>query len=98
MPNYDCHSLDLNRSDSLNLLRDQPYRVEYAKSNRASCKACKGKIDKDELRLAKMVRNPRFDGVSPHWFHFDCFFQKNKPKSIGDIGHLSEQRKMRKHV
>jgi len=27
------------------------YLVEYAKSNRAGCKVCKGKIDKDELRI-----------------------------------------------
>ena len=35
---------------------DLPYRSEYAKSGRASCKTCKAKIDKGELRLAAMVQ------------------------------------------
>ena len=35
---------------------DLPFRAEYAKSNRAACKACKNKIDKSELRLAVMVQ------------------------------------------
>lgn len=35
---------------------DLPYRGEYAKSGRASCKTCKTKIDKGELRLAAMVQ------------------------------------------
>ena len=35
---------------------DLPFRAEYAKSNRSSCKKCKDKIDKEELRLAVMVQ------------------------------------------
>ena len=35
---------------------DLPFQAEYAKSNRASCKACKEKIDKDSLRIARMVQ------------------------------------------
>ena len=35
---------------------DLPYRSEYAKSGRASCKACKGIISKDTLRMAQMVQ------------------------------------------
>ena len=30
---------------------DFPYSVEPAKSNRAACKVCKQKIDKDALRI-----------------------------------------------
>lgn len=37
-------------------LVDLPYRAEYAKSNRSSCKGCKSKIEKDHLRLAVMVQ------------------------------------------
>lgn len=33
-----------------------PFRVEYAKSGRASCKSCKGNIGKDDLRLAKITQ------------------------------------------
>jgi len=35
---------------------DLPFSAEYAKSNRASCKACGDKIAKDILRLAVMVQ------------------------------------------
>ena len=36
--------------------QELPYRAEYAKSGRASCKACKGLISKDILRMAHMVQ------------------------------------------
>jgi hypothetical protein len=35
---------------------DLPYRAEYAKSGRASCKGCKNPIAKETLRLAVMVQ------------------------------------------
>ena len=35
---------------------DSDFKAEYAKSNRASCKMCKGGINKDTLRLAIMVQ------------------------------------------
>ena len=35
---------------------DLPFRAEYAKSGRASCKACKTTIEKGALRLAVMVQ------------------------------------------
>ena len=35
---------------------DLPFSAEYAKSNRASCKACRDNIEKDTLRLAVMVQ------------------------------------------
>jgi len=71
---------------------DLPFRAEYAKSNRSSCKACKAKIDKDELRLAAMVQSPMFDGKVPNWFHAKCFFGRNRPKAVGDIGHYDALR------
>jgi len=76
----------------LNLRADLPFRVEYAKSNRSSCKGCKNKIEKDELRLAKMVKNFKFDGLMANWYHFDCFFEKNKLKSTADIAHFNDLR------
>ena len=36
--------------------KDLPYRSEYAKSGRSSCKACKESIGKAQLRLAVMVQ------------------------------------------
>lgn len=41
---------------------DLQYKTEYAKSNRSSCKACKGVISKETLRMARMVQAPNFDG------------------------------------
>ena len=35
---------------------DLPYRAEYAKSGRASCKGCRNPIAKESLRLAVMVQ------------------------------------------
>lgn len=37
-------------------MTDLPFRVEYAKSGRAGCKACKENIAKDSLRLASIVQ------------------------------------------
>ncbi|XP_044593172.1 poly [ADP-ribose] polymerase [Cotesia glomerata] len=80
-----------------------PYRVEYAKSGRASCKSCKGNIAKDVLRLAKITQSPFHDGVITSWFHPDCFFAKTKPKTIGDIANFDnikweDQEVIRKRV
>ncbi|XP_057363781.1 poly [ADP-ribose] polymerase 1 isoform X3 [Manis pentadactyla] len=54
---------------------DKLYRVEYAKSGRASCKKCGDSIAKDSLRMAIMVQSPMFDGKVPHWYHFSCFWK-----------------------
>nr|KAF6279966.1 poly(ADP-ribose) polymerase 1 [Myotis myotis] len=54
---------------------DKLYRVEYAKSGRASCKKCSESIPKDALRMAIMVQSPMFDGKVPHWYHFSCFWK-----------------------
>ncbi|CAH3043259.1 unnamed protein product [Pocillopora meandrina] len=64
---------------------DLPFKAEYAKSNRSSCKSCKDNISKDSLRLAKMLQSPHFDGKIPHWFHYNCFFKKIKVKASSDI-------------
>ena len=37
-----------------------PFRTEYAKSNRSACKLCKNNINKDSLRMAKMVQVSNF--------------------------------------
>ncbi|XP_050521530.1 poly [ADP-ribose] polymerase [Daktulosphaira vitifoliae] len=65
-----------------------PYRAEYAKSNRSKCKGCKIGIEKEHLRLAVMVQSPVFDGKQPNWYHFNCFFAKQRPKTIDDIAHI----------
>ncbi|XP_022914189.2 poly [ADP-ribose] polymerase [Onthophagus taurus] len=64
---------------------DLPYRAEYAKSGRASCKGCKSAIGQGTLRLAVMIQSPKFDGKQPNWYHHMCFFTKQRPKSVDDI-------------
>ncbi|CAM1297366.1 PARP1 (predicted), partial [Pycnogonum litorale] len=81
-----------NRFCSIMSSSDLPFRVEYAKSGRASCKGCRQKIDKDSLRLARMVQSPMFDGKIPNWYHEDCFFPKAKVENFTDIAHLDSLR------
>ncbi|XP_071539623.1 poly [ADP-ribose] polymerase 1 [Panulirus ornatus] len=69
-----------------------PYRAEYAKSGRASCRGCKENIGKDSLRLAVMVQSPMFDGKVPHWYHQMCFFGKQRPRTVADIAHFDSLR------
>ena len=42
--------------------QDIGFAAEYAKSDRAGCKLCKGSISKSSLRLAILVQSPFFDG------------------------------------
>lgn len=71
---------------------DLPYRAEYAKSARASCKGCKSNIGKDTLRLAVLVQSPAFDGKITQWYHYTCFFGKQRPKTVDDIQHFESLR------
>lgn len=65
---------------------DLGFQAEYAKSGRSSCKACKGLIAQDSLRLAIMVQSPHFDGKMATWFHFKCFWKRAKScKNVDDI-------------
>jgi len=71
---------------------DLPFMAEYAKSGRASCKQCKGNIAKESLRLAVMIQSPKFDGKMPNWYHFACFFGRNRIKTVADIKHFDQLR------
>lgn len=35
-----------------------------------------------------IFQSPAFDGVVPKWYHYICFFAKQKPKAVGDIENL----------
>ncbi|KAG1354900.1 putative Poly [ADP-ribose] polymerase [Cocos nucifera] len=74
----------------------KPWKAEYAKSGRSSCKSCKNSIGKDELRLGKMVTATQFDGFMPvrvstkpegqgsrglAWHHVNCFIEMS-PSTI----------------
>ncbi|CAH2266923.1 jg8828 [Pararge aegeria aegeria] len=71
-------------------MTDLPYQAEYAKSGRASCKACKQKIDQGTLRIAIMVQSAFHDGKQPNWHHEECFFKKKSPGSIVEIANFNK--------
>ncbi|XP_061405854.1 poly [ADP-ribose] polymerase 1 [Lethenteron reissneri] len=84
-------------------MADKPFKAEYAKSSRASCKKCGGNIEKDCLRLAVMVQSPRFDGKVPQWHHFQCFWKRARPLTQADVDGFSELRsadqdRIKKHI
>lgn len=54
---------------------EKPFAVELAKTGRAKCKKCKCPIDKDTLRLAKLMSNPFGEGKIKAWHHVTCLFE-----------------------
>ncbi|XP_045476571.1 DNA ligase 3 [Harmonia axyridis] len=72
---------------------EKEFCVEIAKQGRATCKKCKQKCLKDEIRIAKLVHNPFGDGKMKSWHHLECMFEtflKQRPttkriESIDDI-------------
>ena len=71
-------------------------QVEYAKTNRSTCKKSKQKIEKGEIRIGKMVENNYSDEVMkmPQWHKVGPFFEMmskmrkstKKPETIQDFG------------
>ncbi|KAK9083399.1 hypothetical protein Scep_029870 [Stephania cephalantha] len=82
----------------------KPWKVEYAKSSRSSCKTCKTPIEKEKLRIGKMVQATQFDGFMPMWNHADCILKKAKQiKSTEDVEGIDslrweDQQKIRKYT
>ncbi|XP_047982400.1 poly [ADP-ribose] polymerase 1 isoform X2 [Salvia hispanica] len=82
----------------------KPWKAEYAKSSRSSCKTCKRSIDKETLRLGKMVQASQFDGFMPMWNHASCILRKAKQiKLVDDVEGLEslrwdDQQRIRKYV
>lgn len=69
--------------------------IEYAKRGTAGCKKCKQKIEKQALRIGKIVPNPFSDsgGEMKQWFHVECIFEqlsrsRATTKKIEDAGDL----------
>ncbi|GCC19371.1 hypothetical protein chiPu_0021057 [Chiloscyllium punctatum] len=51
------------------------FAVEYAKSNRSTCKGCSEKIEKDTVRVSKKMidaEKPQL-GMIDRWYHPACF-------------------------
>ncbi|XP_051908045.1 poly [ADP-ribose] polymerase 1 isoform X1 [Hippocampus zosterae] len=51
------------------------FAVEYAKSNRSTCKGCEMKIEKDQIRVSKKTVDPEKPqlGLIDRWYHTACF-------------------------
>uniref|UniRef100_A0A6Q2XBH0 Poly [ADP-ribose] polymerase n=1 Tax=Esox lucius TaxID=8010 RepID=A0A6Q2XBH0_ESOLU len=51
------------------------FGVEYAKSNRSTCKGCEQKIEKDQIRVSKKTVDPEKPqlGLIDRWYHTACF-------------------------
>ena len=47
-----------------------PYKIEYARSNRSKCKACKKAIDKGAVRIGIKIEGPFGEGYL--WHHLAC--------------------------
>lgn len=54
---------------------DEFIETGYAPSNRATCRGCRTRIEKDTVRLGECTVSDHFNGRL--WFHLDCF--KLKP-------------------
>ncbi|KAL0591535.1 hypothetical protein ABG067_001133 [Albugo candida] len=57
-----------------------PLVLEPARSNRALCRVCNTKIDKNELRVGKSQEEARDKREMMHWYHPHCF-QKQATKT-----------------
>ncbi|XVF32425.1 hypothetical protein REPUB_Repub17cG0081600 [Reevesia pubescens] len=82
----------------------KPWKAEYAKSARSSCKTCRRIIDKEVFRLGKMVTATQFDGFMPKWNHANCILRKaNQIKSVDDVEGIEslrweDQQRIRQYV
>lgn len=56
------------------------FAVEYAKSNRSTCKGCEQKIEKDQIRVSKKTVDPEKPqlGLIDRWYHTGCFVERRQ--------------------
>ena len=76
-PAFSWHVLLL--SSLMSGFADTTYSVEYAKSNRAACKVCKAKIDKDALRIGTTAPGPG-DYIMTSWRHLEYVARPCAPR------------------
>ncbi|XP_053981861.1 DNA ligase 3 [Hylaeus volcanicus] len=55
--------------------QEKPFAVERAVTGRAKCKKCKCIIDKNSVRIAKLMANPFTEGKMKAWHHVTCLFE-----------------------
>merc|ERR1711934_18230 len=64
--------------------------IELSKSNRATCKKCRSKIDKDILRIGVHNDHPEF-GMMTKWEHVECHkFNLSDPSELDGWDDLTE--------
>lgn len=56
--------------------------VEYSKTNRATCRKCKGKIQFDELRIGEELLVDEDEKPVVFWTHLSCFNIGRKYRDI----------------
>ncbi|XP_074528275.1 DNA ligase 3 [Halichoeres trimaculatus] len=90
-PCLTLHQCHYSESD----MTEQRFIVEYAKRGTAGCKKCKDKIQKEMVRIGKIVPNPFSEsaGEMKEWYHVKCIFEKLEraratTKKIEDITEL----------
>eukprot|EP00050_Salpingoeca_kvevrii_P020889 m.103651 g.103651 ORF g.103651 m.103651 type:complete len:1100 (+) comp9072_c0_seq1:161-3460(+) len=69
------------------------FKIEKAKTGRSGCKGCKEKIEKDELRIAKITASPfSDDSTMSSYFHVKCIFdhQMRQRATTNKIEHASD--------
>lgn len=71
----------------------KPWKAEYAKSARSSCRTCGHHIEKDSFRLARMQPAQQFGGMMPQWHHASCVFHRDDEiKSLEEVDGLEDLR------
>lgn len=68
------------------------YTIEYAKSSRSACAKCKATINKDEVRIGKMVQSTTFDGLLPAWHHVACIAPDMRIAAISQLKGIAKIR------
>uniref|UniRef100_H2Y8F3 PARP-type domain-containing protein n=1 Tax=Ciona savignyi TaxID=51511 RepID=H2Y8F3_CIOSA len=65
-------------SGSKKSLKD--FVIQYALSNRSTCKKCEEKIEKDEIRISHKEIDPEKPqvGLIDRWHHVGCFLKRRK--------------------
>ncbi|CAD6197649.1 unnamed protein product [Caenorhabditis auriculariae] len=59
----------MDSHESLEKRCQLPYAVEYAKSGRAACKACRELISEGSMRISALEPSRFFDGLQDNWHH-----------------------------
>ncbi|XP_035211532.1 poly [ADP-ribose] polymerase 1-like [Stegodyphus dumicola] len=76
-----------NKAASKGIKEASDFLIEYAKSSRSSCRECSEKIQKGEIRIAKIdSESPDAQryGPIPRWHHADCFVKERQTLEFTD--------------